>query len=177
MSNNQAVWPDLVFASLLMLAGVLMLRYGVWHLVHHHEVVSPLLAGSGALVLGALSVKQVLRSRSLHGRRHKRRHAANRTRCWFWGIVISASANGFASAQIARDTLDGFETPVPTSMSSESIVPIQSPPRKYDLNRVAHYGIGGVLNLQSMEREQKMEENFPPEQIKEYESALGHENE
>lgn len=57
MSNNHAVWPDLVLASLMMVAGLLMLRYRVWHLVHHHEVVTPLLAGSGAVALGVLPKK------------------------------------------------------------------------------------------------------------------------
>lgn len=104
MSNNHAVWPDLVLASVLMIAGLLMLRYGVWHLVHHHEVVSPLLAGSGAVALGALSIRQVLQSRFVDGRRRKRRHPSARTRWWFWAIVISASANGFASAQVAGNS-------------------------------------------------------------------------
>ena len=100
MSNNhEGWWPDLVLASVLMIAGLLMLRYGVWHLVHHHEVVSPLLAGCGAVALGALSIRQVVQSRFAHGRRHRRRHPSARTRWWFWAIVISASANGFATAQ------------------------------------------------------------------------------
>ena len=98
MSDNNAVWPDLVLAFVLMIAGSLMLRYGVWHLVHHHEVVSPLLAGSGAVALGALSIRQVLRSRSTQRRRYKRRAPSARTRWWFWAIVVSTSANGFASA-------------------------------------------------------------------------------
>ena len=99
MSNNHAVWPDLVLASVLMIAGLLMLRYGVWHLVHHHEVVSPLLAGCGAVALGALSIRQVLRSRSTQRRRYKRRTPSARTRWWFWAIVVCTGANGFASAQ------------------------------------------------------------------------------
>ena len=98
MSDNHAVWPDIVLASVLMIAGLLMLRYGVWHLVHHHEVVSPLLAGSGALALGALSIRQVLRSSSRQRRRYKRSAPSARTRWWFWAIVVSTSANGFASA-------------------------------------------------------------------------------
>ena len=119
MSNNHARWPDLVFASVLLIAGLLMLRYGVWHLIHHREVVSPLLAGSGALVLGALSVRQVLRSRVAQARRYKRRHPAARTRWWFWAIVISASANGFASAQIAGATLSGIEMAPASSMVAD----------------------------------------------------------
>jgi hypothetical protein len=110
MSNKQTVWPDVVFASLLMLAGLLMLRYGVWHLVHHHEVVSPLLAGGGALILGALSIRQVLRSRRPPGHRCRRKLPAGRTRWWFWAIVVSASANGFASAHVAGGTV-GVEEP------------------------------------------------------------------
>jgi hypothetical protein len=78
MTNNRGVWPDLVFAFSLMLAGLLMLRYGVWHLVNHHEVLGPLLAGSGAVVLGAFSIRQVLRSRSPHRGRHKRKPSS----CW-----------------------------------------------------------------------------------------------
>ena len=144
MSNNHARWPDLVFAAVLLIAGLLMLRYGVWHLVHHREVVSPLLAGSGALVLGALCIRQVLRSRFAQARRYKRRHPAARTRWWFWAIVISASANGFASAQIAGATLSGIEMAPATS--------IETLPRKRDLDPAGHRGIGGDFkNVQSRE--------------------------
>jgi hypothetical protein len=79
MSNNQAVWPDLVFVFVLILAGLLMLRYGLWHLINHHEVLSPLLAGSGAVVVGAFSIRQILRSRSPHGGRRKRRPSSSRS--------------------------------------------------------------------------------------------------
>jgi phosphate/sulfate permease len=163
MSNNQAVWPDLVFASLLMLAGILMLRYGVWHLVHHHEVVSPLLAGSGALVLGALSIRQILQSRSRHRHRLKARHPSDRTRWWFWAIVVVTSATGFASAQIQNDSADRGETAAVCSVSSKSTVPIQNLPRKHDLDRVRNRGIIGDFDLQSLEREQKIGERLPVE--------------
>lgn len=156
MSNNHAVWPDLVLASLLMIAGLLMLRYGVWHLVHHHEVVSPLLAGSGAVALGALSIRQALGSRFPRVRRYKRRPPSARTHWWFWAIVVSASANGFASAQVTGDRLDGVEAATASSLGSEPIVPIPTLPKKYDLNRVGNRGIGAGFNLHSMQKEEEL---------------------
>jgi hypothetical protein len=102
MTNNRAVWPDLVFAVLLMLAGLLMLRYGVWHLVNHHEVLGPLLAGSGAVVLGAVSIRQVLRSRSPRRSGHKRNPRARRIHWWF--CAISVICTNVGSAQVATDT-------------------------------------------------------------------------
>ena len=156
MSDNRAVWPDLVLAAFLMVAGLLMLRYGVWHLVHHHEVVSPLLAGSGAVALGALSIRQVLGSRSPRGRRYKRKPPSARTHWWFWAIVVSASANGFASAQVAADSLDGVEAAPASSVGSESIIPIPTLPKKYDINRVGNRGIGAGFNLHSMQKEEDL---------------------
>jgi len=102
MTNNRAVWPDLVFACLLMLAGLLMLRYGVWHLVNHHEVLSPLLAGGGAVVLGAFSLRQVLRSTSPHRSGHKRKPRSSRIHWWFCAIPVICT--NFGSAQAATDT-------------------------------------------------------------------------
>ena len=107
MTNNRAVWPDLVFAFVLMLAGLLMLRYGVWHLVNHHEVLGPLLAGGGAVVLGVLSIRQVLRSRYPHGGRHKRRPSSSRSGWWFWAIAVSVIGSGVGSAQVATGALSG----------------------------------------------------------------------
>ncbi len=101
-NNNRAMWPDLVFAFCLMLAGLLMLRYGVWHLVNHHEVLGPLLAGGGAIVLGVFSVRQVLRSSSPHRSGHKRKPRSSRIPWWLCAMpVIWAS---FGSAQVATDT-------------------------------------------------------------------------
>lgn len=101
MTNNRAMWPDLVFACVLMLAGLLMLRYGVWHLVNHHEVLGPLLAGSGAVVLGAFSVRQVLRSRLPHRSGHKRKPRSKRLHWWF--CAMSVICADFGSAQVATD--------------------------------------------------------------------------
>lgn len=102
MTNNRAMWPDLVFASVLMLAGLLMLRYGVWHLVNHHEVLGPLLAGGGAVVLGASSIRQVLRSRSPHRSGHKRKPRSSRIHWWFCAMPVTWASLG--SAQVATDT-------------------------------------------------------------------------
>ena len=102
MTNNRAVWPDLVFAFVLMLAGLLMLRYGVWHLVNHHEVLGPLLAGGAAVVLGVFSVRQVLRSRSPHRSGHKRKRRSRRIHWWFCAMPLICA--NFGSAQVAMDT-------------------------------------------------------------------------
>ena len=102
MTNNRAMWPDLVFAFVLMLAGLLMLRYGVWHLVNHHEVLGPLLAGGGAVVLAVFSVRQVLRSRSPHRSGHKRRPRSSRIHWLF--CAMSVICTNFSSAQVATDT-------------------------------------------------------------------------
>ena len=103
MTNNRAMWPDLVFAFVLMLAGSLMLRYGVWHLVNHHEVLGPLLAGSGAVVLGAFSVRQVLRSSSPHRSGHKRKPQHRRLHLWF--CAMSVICTDFGSAQVATGAI------------------------------------------------------------------------
>ena len=155
MSNNHKEWPDVMFACLLMLAGALMLRYGVWHLVNHQEVVGPLFAGSGAVVLGALSIRQVLRSRSPRRNRFKRRLSSGRPRWWFWVIMISVNGSGIGSAQIGMDTPGGGETAASNVEGSDSIVAAQKLPRKYDLDRVGHRGIGSGFHLHSMDKEQK----------------------
>ena len=102
MTNNRAMWLDLVFAVVLMLAGLLMLRYGVWHLVNHHEVLGPLLAGGGAIVLSVFSVRQVLRSRLPHRSGHKRRPRSSRIHWLF--CAMSVICTNFSSAQVATDT-------------------------------------------------------------------------
>lgn len=157
MSNERAVWPELVFAALLIVAGFFMLSYGVRHLVKHHEILSPLLAGSGAIVLGACYMRQVLRPRSPRRSRHKRRPPTDKTGWWFCVAVISVIGASFGSAQVATDTLSDAEMAGDApGLSAKSTRANQKLVGKYDLNRIGHRGIGQGFNLYSTKKEQKL---------------------
>src|SRR5581483_7731692 len=156
MSSSRAAWPDLVFASLLMIAGLLMLKYGLWHLANHQEVLGPLLAGSGAVVLGVLSIRHALGSRSPRKGRHGRRPSSSRSHWWCWVIFAFVNGSSFGSAQIMAGTFGSGETSGSSSQGSELIAPIRPLSRRYDLNRVGRRGSGGGFNVYSMEKEQRL---------------------
>ena len=148
MPNKRSTWPDIVFASLLMLAGLLMLRHGAWHLVHHHEVVRSLLAGTGAVVLGGLSIRQILQSRR---RRilHKRRPASSRPRWGVWVVIVSVNGSSVGAAQVSTVRLGINEVAEISGQDSEPMVAMRSLSRTYDPPRF------GNQEIDSMDKEKR----------------------